>query len=194
MTKSEHTNSFQFNMDKCVCGLGDFRSRTTLKNYIHKAAFAGCVKCVQWLIDIGINVNTRDDYGEIPLHHAARHTRVNVVRQLLHHKSSVDVKNVAGAAPLFLATLYMDSDSKKDLFIIKMLLDHGANTEEVEREFHLLDHRGLAVRVLAKRRQICRKVVIVFMGIRRKLLSVRDTHQIIGKLLWSTRFDPSWWN
>jgi len=157
---------------------------------LHQFATYGCTFCLQKLIENGGNVNEKNAYGDLPLHTASRYLCVAIVRLLLNSKSFVNTPNPRNCTPLFLAALYSGSGGNESLSIIKILLDRGANTETAG----LLPTTTFARSTLelSNRRKQCRRAVVAFLGIRKMLLSVRDTHRIIGKLLWSTRFDVDW--
>jgi len=161
---------------------------------MHVSASRGCMSCLRRLIDSGMNVNVRDNYDEIPLHCASRQQRPNAVQHLLIHKSSVDTENKGGGTSLYLAVLYQDC--RDQLTVVKMLLDYGAKPKLAFGGKKIIWGKVLQAFQLYKQRGLCRRTIIVFMGIRRKLKlklnSVRDTHKIIGKLLWATRFEDCW--
>jgi len=151
---------------------------------LHRAAFFGCADCTLQLIETGISVDTKDSLHETPLFVAVRYCNIEVVRQLLDHNASVDLENLNNHTALDLAALYIGLDSQAR--IAKMLIDRGAQHHLVGASIYE------PVNQLITRRKLCQKTINVFLGIRKKLNSVRDTHEMIGKLVWSTRFYEVW--
>ena len=82
--------------------------------------FSQLPKVSQLLLEHGADINARSDDHSTPLHIAARHGRVDVVRVLLEHGASVGAKDGTGRTPLQLASVYKHSDT------IKLLSEHGA--------------------------------------------------------------------
>jgi len=175
-------------MTDCICGWD-------LKNNPHKldegSFLYGCNVCIQWLVKNG-NAVTNNNW-DIPLHIAVRKMHTNLVSQLLHCKSQVNFTNKSDYTPLCIATIHARSGNINDLHVIKMLLDYGAEFNSAAQSLDCRYNDGNIVRPLVKSRKACHQGVIVFMGIRRKLNSVRDTHKMIGKMVWSTRFDRVWY-
>jgi len=172
-------------MTDCVCS----RNEHTYQHSLHLSASHGCTSCLQIAIVNSADVNMKYHFGDIPLHKASRSLHPKIVRQLLASKSFVDVKNRYGCTPLFLAAVYSTNDDGVN--IIKMLLDNGARAEKAA--FISLDTKwARLVYRLSNGRNMCRRTVIAFLGMRHELNSIKDTHQMIGKLLWSSRFDQSW--
>lgn len=87
---------------------------------IHYAAQRGNVKRVRTLLNQGVNVNTRNQYGYTPLHNAADRGRMNVVRELLRRGANFNARTKGGLTPLKIAV-----DHRKPT-IVRMLVNHGA--------------------------------------------------------------------
>lgn len=81
------------------------------------------------LIDGGMDVNTRDRYGNSPLHFAALNGSEHTVELLLSRNAEVDAQNNTGLTPLFHAIL------KKHVTVAKQLLTSGA-------DMHVLNQDG----------------------------------------------------
>ncbi|KAJ4286949.1 hypothetical protein N0V90_012829 [Kalmusia sp. IMI 367209] len=60
---------------------------------LHVAAFWGLDETSSSLCDEGIDMNTRDSYGMTPLHLAARHGHLTVVRDLLERGADVNISS-----------------------------------------------------------------------------------------------------
>jgi len=88
---------------------------------IHEAAFTGNLKRVKELLNQGVPVNSRDEYGRTPLHRAAYKGRLNVVQELLKRGARVNPRSVIGATPLHWAT------NKGHSRVMHTLIKAGAN-------------------------------------------------------------------
>lgn len=73
------------------------------------------------LIDLGINVNGRDEYGNTPLHRAAEYGVSDGVRLLLAKGAQINAKTERGNTPLHKAVVAGNAD------IVKQLVAAGAN-------------------------------------------------------------------
>jgi ankyrin repeat protein len=88
---------------------------------IHEAARNGNLNEVKALLNQGVPVNSRDDYGRTPLHAAAYNGRLNVVQELLKRGARVNPRSVIGATPLHWAT------NKGHSRVVHALIKAGAN-------------------------------------------------------------------
>lgn len=70
---------------------------------IHIAAREGRKEAVSFLIENGVNVNEKDQSGNIPLHHACSRGHAEVAGILLNHRSYVDAENKQYNTPLLLS-------------------------------------------------------------------------------------------
>lgn len=78
----------------------------------------------------GADVNTADEYGLTPLHHAAKRRDKNLIIRFLTHGATVDSKDNAGRTPLHYAAgagISWSVPEKWDTSIIELLLGKGAN-------------------------------------------------------------------
>lgn len=179
-------------MTKCVC-----RSRENPTYFdvpMHNAAFDGCLVCVQQMLGKnGKNINETDLFGDTALHGASRTGQFDVTRYLLQHKASVFVKNTMGNTPLHYAISYIKSKCLpvEDQPVIRIFLDRGIKLRQ-ECELNYDCSVRTTVYAMISGRKLCQNSAVVFMGIRCKLNSIRDTHRMIGEMLWSSRFDKVW--
>ena len=98
---------------------------------LHYAALENDLARVQQLIASKIDVNSLDDDGFSALHFAVQENHVDVLRILLDHGATVDVKDRYGNTPLMRAldSCYaaMTMDKPDPGAIIKLLLQAGAD-------------------------------------------------------------------
>lgn len=73
------------------------------------------------LLDMGANINARDDGGWTPLHWAASHDAAEIIRSLIDRGSNVNCVDKNGITPLYLAA------SKANPSSVRALLESGAN-------------------------------------------------------------------
>ncbi len=89
----------------------------TPEDMLFRAAQTGDLAMAKALIQRGVKVNARDQFGDTPLHWAAGHGNTAVVRLLITHGADVNARDLHGETPLFGA----DNKAVSDL-----LLEHGA--------------------------------------------------------------------
>ncbi|WP_394790345.1 ankyrin repeat domain-containing protein [Rhodoferax sp.] len=99
------------------------------------AALAGELAICQKLIAKGADVNKT---GWTPLHYAATHGHLDVMRLLLDNYAYIDAASPNGTTPLMMAAQYGTTDS------VKLLLDEGADVT-------LKNQRGLTALDFAER-------------------------------------------
>jgi ankyrin repeat protein len=80
--------------------------------------------CVNYLIENGADIRTRDKKGISILTHAARTGNINVVKNLVGHGSDVHDKSPRGITPLYAAAINGHTE------IAEFLLSEGANIDE----------------------------------------------------------------
>lgn len=78
------------------------------------------------LINSGVDVNTRDCYGNTPLHYAARLKNLELMEILLNAGAEIDPVNKDGLTPLRLMLLTKPANLKA----IELLLSRGANMDQ----------------------------------------------------------------
>ncbi|KAK5048279.1 hypothetical protein LTR84_005949 [Exophiala bonariae] len=72
---------------------------------LHCVAESGHCEVMEYLLNLGLDVDSRDHHGRTPLHCAAQRGRSGVVRLLLDRGASIDVISNAGLTPLGEAVL-----------------------------------------------------------------------------------------
>lgn len=81
---------------------------------------------VKQLIDLGVDYNAKDRYGNTPLHYAARARNVAAVERLLDAGAEIDPINKDSLTPLRLAL----TSKPAHLPTVEMLLARGANMNQ----------------------------------------------------------------
>jgi len=79
---------------------------------IHLACVAGELKDVEFLLDTGININTKGEDGYTPLHYAAEQGHVNLVRLLIKKGANLSIRDDAGETAADLAEVLGDVQMK----------------------------------------------------------------------------------
>ena len=89
---------------------------------IHNAARNGNLNRVKTLLNQGVPVNSRDQYGYTPLHNAAYISgNLSVVQELLKRGAHLNPRTNTGRTPLYLAAL------AKHPHVVHALIRAGAN-------------------------------------------------------------------
>ena len=91
-----------------------------LEDIIYMICKFNATKCLQVLIDQGINVNIPDD-GWTPLHEACYYNNVESAKLLLDNGAKKDIQDKWGSTPLHIACW------KNRFVCVKLLLLNGAN-------------------------------------------------------------------
>jgi uncharacterized protein len=84
------------------------------------------VQLVQQLIDLGVDFNAKDRYGNTPLHYAARSKNVPAVNVLLDAGAQIDPVNEDSLTPLRLVL----TSRPAHLPTVEILLARGANVNQ----------------------------------------------------------------
>jgi ankyrin repeat protein len=87
---------------------------------LHHAAGFGALDTMEWLLDAGADVNTRNRLKSTPLHWAIDNEMKT--RMLLSRGADVNARQVEGRTPLYQAALLGDGHA-----MIRLLLQNGAN-------------------------------------------------------------------
>ena len=91
------------------------------KDIIYRIRLNNAYKCLQVLIEQGINVNIPDDDGETPLHKACSFNNVESIKLLLLNGANVNIPDNYGSAPLHFAC------ENNIVEVVKLLILNGAN-------------------------------------------------------------------
>jgi ankyrin repeat protein len=101
----------------------DEAERKKADDSLLRAAGNGRADAVRSLISAGAAADANDGYGNTPLHKAAIHGHIEVVKLLLReHSADVNRKNVDGYTPLHLAALIGHLEE------VRVLLEHSADS------------------------------------------------------------------
>jgi ankyrin repeat protein len=94
-----------------------------INDLLLRAADNGSADAVKSLIRAGAAAGAHDGYGNTPLHRAAMHGHIEVVKLLLREYSAeVNIKNIDGYTPLHLAALIGHLEE------VRILLEHSADS------------------------------------------------------------------
>ncbi len=119
----------------------EFYSAEQLEKALRSRDYARAERLVAW----GADVNTKNEYGMMPLHYAAMYGSAGIARVLLNAKADVDAKDASGETPLhYVAINGIDVPGRGNdveghgnaghLEIAKMLLNAGANINARDEE------------------------------------------------------------
>ena len=95
-------------------------SKEQLSKLLLVVAREGNTIIVQYLIDIGVDVNTKNNAGWSPLMSGVRHNNKDIVKILLDNGANTDTETISGNTPLILASRYSNKD------MIELLKKYGA--------------------------------------------------------------------
>ena len=93
---------------------------------LHEAVQQEQLLVIAGLLEIGVDVDTRDEHGYTPLHRAAFQGNKAVAALLLENGALIDATNQNGRTPLLVA-LSKESREQIDLGVITLLLERGAD-------------------------------------------------------------------
>ena len=79
------------------------------------------------LLEHGADVTALTNYGETPLHTAAKWKTVEVIRVLIEHGADVGAKNNRSSTPLHNAVEHLYAVEHRTVEVVRVLLEHGAN-------------------------------------------------------------------
>jgi ankyrin repeat protein len=95
---------------------------------------------IRRLLSVGADIESKDNYGNMPLHWACKNGHSQVVKELLDHGADIEAKNNFGRTPLHWACY------NGHVAIVNELLTRGANTEVKtyigDTPLHWASHRG----------------------------------------------------
>jgi len=179
-------------MTICLCGdnksAKDYQPDHLPFEKLRQAAFKNCFGCVEWLLRVHkADVNSRDFWGNDALHMAITGNHFKMIRLLLECGALIDstcdgkCRGHAQIPHLDLAILRFHNTGRD---VVCLLLDRGATSYTTNE----------LVSNLRASRKNCLKSTLTFLGIRRRITLVvcRDTHTLVAKILWSSRWNEAW--
>lgn len=119
-----------------VAGFADEPQKVNeLNKLLLQAAAGGNVDTVKSLLSRGVNVNVRDVYGQVPLHHAVVKGHKKIVELLIHKGANIDAKDNAGHTALHYAAGASAGTGRNNALewsadMVRCLLDEGADIDE----------------------------------------------------------------
>ena len=108
-------DAFLYFMENGVNSLEEYRAA------LHFACLKGYLPIVQYLIQKGANIDSKDMYKETPLHHACWKGNLTVVQYLIEKGANIEAKDRNQYTPLHFASYHDKTE------VIKYLISKGAN-------------------------------------------------------------------
>ena len=171
---------------------------------LHQAATNGCVNCLRWCVDeLDGDVDLCDNYGDTPLHNAARHNQTKCVKFLLSRGASVNILNSRGRTPFSISVLNnlpigisleeQDNPDHKKIIAVFCAPQFATHVDDLRPEFFthgvkiatMLIDKGAGIRrgkvsqnvcEIAVGRENCKRVCTILFGIRRERCTILDTN------------------
>jgi ankyrin repeat protein len=107
---------------------------------LHACSRNGHLRVVEYFIDEeSIDVNITDKKGDTPLHTAALHGKLHVVKFLVEREANINAVNIVGMTPLFYAA------SRNNCEVFKFLLNKGAKVVDTTDNKTLIGRLNLSV-------------------------------------------------
>ncbi|KOS60272.1 ankyrin repeat domain-containing protein [Lysinibacillus agricola] len=103
------------------------------RTFLMSAIVEGKEEIVNYLVNIGCNVNTKDKAGLTALHFAAIYDRYTIVKVLITHGAEIDAVDHIGNTPLWRAIM----ENSNETLTIRYLLENGADPNKI-------NNRGIA--------------------------------------------------
>jgi hypothetical protein len=157
----------------------------------YTATIGGYVDGVKLCIEMGANINARNNRGYTPLLIASYGGHANVVRVLLDTGAIVDAADDDGWKPFH----YAIRENRID--VARQLIDGGVNVSNVKLDEYLQSIPDW-VTTFIESRSNCRNVSIIIIGMhkyhRTTVTGNNDINvlRLISKHIWSTRMDDVW--
>jgi CDK inhibitor PHO81 len=107
-------------------GLVNFHTEDEIneRNCLHEAAITGKTLVLKMGVENGVDVGRPDVYGRIPLHYAAIHGRLDIIRLLIEVKpATVDVMDHDNYTPLVHAIIQNQKECVRALIVAKARID-----------------------------------------------------------------------
>lgn len=98
---------------------------------LHRAAIEGSYECLQLLIDLGANVNARDELGWTPLHDSVYHGHVSCAMALLNARAELSAET-----DNFMTVLDMADSDRMLLAIGRAMIVTNGNGDKNELTFY----------------------------------------------------------
>jgi ankyrin repeat protein len=164
-------------------------NKSEFESYVlHYVCFDRAIKCLDYVLSIGADVNCVDRQNDTALHYSAFNGQYKCTRMLLEAYANPNMYNDKKESPL-------NGAIKDDrLGIIKLLIDYGANMADVEK-FPISPTTAKWIYGFTRSRLLCRSVCLVMIGVHKFGLASnvngRDVLRLIGKHIWSYRMNFS---
>eukprot|EP00919_Chromeraceae_sp_WS-2016_P017976 GHVR01042754.1.p1 GENE.GHVR01042754.1~~GHVR01042754.1.p1 ORF type:complete len:333 (-),score=84.70 GHVR01042754.1:211-1164(-) len=110
---------------------------------LHVGCSGGHIDLVNYIIDIGANVNDTTDEGRVPLHYGCMSGSTQVVQTLLAHKADVKASNEYGWTPIHTCAQYCLYEAA--LLLLEDGADVNSLTDEGTSPLHIVVSSGVCV-------------------------------------------------
>ena len=129
-------NAFDLVLDNDIKSLNEYLCTNNIdvidkngQGLLHYAIRVGHFETVRYLIEMNINVNQKDLYGETPIFIAVNMKNLFLTKYLIESKADINIENKRGETPLIRAI------KRNDKRIISLLLELGANASNCDTFF-----------------------------------------------------------
>lgn len=107
----------------------DIKDPTGGTTALHNAAYYGKTSIIKLILNTGVNINIKDDYGYAPIHEAVCCQRIDALKLLISSGCDLNSINNNNITPLHFAV------DNENIDIIKILLNAGAS--KISKTFEL---------------------------------------------------------
>ena len=108
------------------------------KSLLHYAVTGSAMDVINYLLNLNISVNLKDQYGETPLFDCVRKGKLHIAKLLISRYANVNFENRHQETPIHLAC------QKGNMDMIKLLIESGAFLNKVTQEGKLPIHYAIA--------------------------------------------------
>jgi hypothetical protein len=130
---------FSRNMEIITYMFHQFPDLVLIPTLMQHAVDTNDTEIVHYVLSQNDNqIHTKDAYEGTPLHHAAAHANLNIIKMLIEHGANPNAKDFYGKTPLFKA-IY----NQNNLQIMKFLIQHGANAFQEDTFENSLLHEAV---------------------------------------------------
>jgi hypothetical protein len=176
---------------RALCKVDDIeyvRKHVTIKNVndidpiinrgiLHMTSMLGHIKCLEYALQLGADVELRTSVSETPLFSACRYNYIGCIRLLLKFGADPNVKN---------ETCYTPCDLVINYHAVKLSIDNGFDINNLKKPLRWDTNR---MKKFIETRNVCRRTSIIMIGLKGRINTKnnKDAFRHIGKHIWSMR-------